>query len=119
MWGNKIVIYGGKGENNTTLRDLWSFDLDSRTWCRVWVIWLIITISYVTNSCYHQCRIMTVFVLEIPFLFLEILEVYHYLTSMVVIMYRIMEEEWCLCHFCFLDRFSIRFVDWLIDWLID
>ena len=78
MWGNKIVIYGGIGENNATLQDLWSFDIDSRKWCQVYVIRLVIIISYVLISYYRQCQIMIVFAMEIPFLFLEILEVYYF-----------------------------------------
>ena len=34
-FSNKIFIFGGRGENNEFLNDLWKYDLDSNTWQRV------------------------------------------------------------------------------------
>ena len=124
IWRNKIIIYGGKGENNRTLQDLWSFDLDSREWCRVCTSRLIFTTSCLVNSYFHQCQVMTVFAWATHYTLSEVLKVCYFMltivvtmiiiTIIVIVMFRIVEKKRCILHFCIFHRFIIRSVVWLI-----
>jgi hypothetical protein len=32
VYGDKLIIFGGKDESNEKLNDLWAFDLKTRDW---------------------------------------------------------------------------------------